>query len=95
MSCLYKLEYEKIDEHAKGLGGFDFHPLHGLFVSGGPDMTVKVFNLKKQILREIRFPQPVTGIAFSNAKGDLLVGPEEKISLIRFDQLEIKGERGS
>ena len=43
-------------EHTGGLGGIDFHPKHNLFVSGAPDMTVKIFNIKKEILKEIKFP---------------------------------------
>ena len=55
-SALFKLPNSKLDEHHGGLGGIDFHPKLEIFVSGGPDSTVKIFNIKKEILKEIKFP---------------------------------------
>ena len=55
-SSLFKLHNSKLDEHYGGLGGIDFHPKLQLFISGGPDATVKIFNIKKEILKEIKFP---------------------------------------
>ena len=55
-SALYKLPNQKLDGHEGGLGDIDYHPFLKLFVSGGPDATVKIFNLKKEIFKEIKFP---------------------------------------
>ena len=88
-SALFKLPNSKLDEHFGGLGGIDFHPKLEIFVSGGPDATVKIFNIKKEILKEIKFPQPVTGVIFKNPEGDLMISHEEKVSVVRYQDLQM------
>lgn len=53
---LYKLNSDKIDEHEDELMSIDMLESKGLFVTGGRDGLVKVWNIKKQLIREIKFP---------------------------------------
>ena len=54
----------------------------GLFVTGGKDGCVKVWNIKKELVREIKFPEPITSVCFLNANVDILVGHVGKVSSI-------------
>ena len=88
-SALYKLPNSKLDEHYGGLGGIDYHPKLELFISGGPDATVKIFNIKKEVFKEIKFPQPVTGVVFMNPEGDLMISHEEKVSVVPYQEQQM------
>lgn len=54
----------------------------GLFVSGGKDGLIKVWNFRKELVREIKFPEPITAVCFLNPKGDILVGHIGKVSSV-------------
>ena len=74
----YRLNCDKIDEHEDELMSVDYLPfkkqgdtleqsrLGGLFVTGGKDGLVKVWNIKKELIREIKFPEPITAVCFLN-----------------------------
>lgn len=64
---LYKLNSDKIDEHEDELMSIDMLESKGLFVTGGKDGIVKVWNIKKQLIREMKFPEPITSVSFFNA----------------------------
>ena len=46
------------------------------------DGFVKVWNIKKEMIREIKFPEPVYSVSFLNADGDILVGHLGKVSTV-------------
>lgn len=89
----YRLSCDKIDEHEDELQSIDFlqfvksdensntHP-SGLFVTGGKDGLVKVWNIKKELIREIKFPEPITSVCFLNKQADLLIGHVGKVSTV-------------
>lgn len=79
---LFKLNSDKIDEHEDELMSIDMLESKGLFVTGGRDGLVKVWNIKKQLIREIKFPEPITSVCFFNAQGDILVGHIGKVSSV-------------
>jgi len=54
----------------------------GLFVTGGKDGLIKVWNMKKEMVREIKFPEPITAVCFFNQNGDILVGHVGKVSSV-------------
>eukprot|EP00347_Sterkiella_histriomuscorum_P010595 403375671 len=54
----------------------------GLFVTGAKDGLVKVWNIKKELIREIKFPEPITSVCFLNQNADLLVGHVGKVSTV-------------
>jgi WD40 repeat protein len=86
---LLKLHSSKMDDHDDRLSATDYHPVLGLYVSGGLDRYVRIFNLKKELLKEIKFPQPVTAVCFLNARGDVIVGHETKVSIVLVEDLKL------
>jgi WD40 repeat protein len=78
----YRLNCDKIDEHEDELQSVDFLYEKGLFVTGAKDGLVKVWNIKKELVREIKFPEPITSVCFLNSKADILVGHVGKVSSV-------------
>jgi hypothetical protein len=91
------LSCDKIDEHEDELQSLDFLPVPdnkegedntsspcnvGIFVTGARDGLVKVWNIRKELVREIKFPEPITSVCFLNSKGDILVGHVGKVSTV-------------
>jgi WD40 repeat protein len=54
----------------------------GLFVTGGKDGLIKVWNIRKELVREIKFPEPITAVCFFNQHADILVGHVGKVSSV-------------
>lgn len=79
---LYRLAQDKMDEHEEELASIDLLQSRGLFVTGGRDGLIKVWNIKKQMIREIKFPEPITSVSFLNSEGDILVGHVGKVSSV-------------
>ena len=92
--CLLKLNCEKMDEHEEDLTSLDILLSKKMLVSGGEDGCVKIRNIKKELIREIRFPEPITSVTFLNENADILVGHVGKVSSILskdYKPFEIKG----
>ena len=79
---LYKLNSDKIDEHEDELQTIDILYSRGLYVTGGKDGLIKVWNSKKELIREIKFPEPITAVSFLNSNADILVGHVGKVSSV-------------
>lgn len=79
---LYKLYTDKLNEHESDLVSIDMHLNKEIFATGGKDGLVKVWNKRKELIREIKFPEPITAVAFLNEEGDLLVGHLGKVSSV-------------
>ena len=47
------------------------------------DGLIKLWNYKKEMIREIKFTEPVSAVCFQDKEGDLLVGHEGKLSRIQ------------
>ena len=77
---LNKLKVDKSDEHEDTLTCCDSLPSLGRFVSGDEDGLVKIWNCKKQLIREIKFVEPVNSAAFLNEQGDIIVGHSGNLS---------------
>lgn len=69
-------------EHEKSVTDLDVFPAKNLFISSGLDGFVKVWNLQKQLIREIKFPEAVYSVTFLNERGDLIVGHLGKVSTV-------------
>lgn len=63
---MYKISCDKQDEHEDELMSVDMLQSKGLFVSGGKDGLIKVWNFRKELVREIKFPEPITAVCFLN-----------------------------
>ena len=79
---LFKINCDKQDEHEDELMSIDMLQSRGLFVTGGKDGLIKVWNMKKEMVREIKFPEPITAVCFFNQDGDILVGHVGKVSTV-------------
>lgn len=79
---LLMVNTEKSEEHETGITGIDVLENYGLFVTGGKDGIVKIWNYRKELIREIKFPESINAVAFLNEKADLLVGHVEKVSQV-------------
>ena len=79
---MYKINCDKKDEHDDELMSVDMLYSKGLFVSGGKDGLIKVWNFRKELVREIKFPEPITAVCFLNPQGDILVGHIGKVSSV-------------
>ena len=77
---LMKLDIDKSDEHDDSLTCCDTLPESGLYVTGDKAGLVKIWNCKKQLIREIKFVEPINSVVFLNDKADLLVGHSGNIS---------------
>jgi len=86
---MLKLNSSKMDDHDDRLSATDYHPVLGLYVSVGLDRYVRIFNLKKEMLKEIKFPQPVNAVCFLNTRGDIIVGHSTKVSIIMVEDLKL------
>lgn len=51
-------------------------------MTGGKDGLIKVWNIKKDLVREIKFPEPITAVSFLNREADILVGHGGKVSSV-------------
>ena len=79
------LAYIKTDtlfEHEDKVMCLECFPEKGMFISGGLDGYVKIWNVKKELIREIKFPEPVYSVSFLNKDADLIVGHMGKISTV-------------
>lgn len=79
---MYKIDCDKKDEHEEELMSVDMLQTRGLFVTGARDGLIKVWNFRKELVREIKFPEPITAVCFLNPKGDILVGHVGKVSSV-------------
>ena len=69
-------------DHDKEITCLETFPDKNLFISSGMDGFVKVWNVKKELIREIKFPEPVTSVSFLNDKSDIIVGHLGKVSTV-------------
>ena len=55
-------------------------PERGLIVSGDCEGLLKLWNIKKELIREIKFTEPITSVCFLNLAADIVVGHQGKLS---------------
>jgi len=69
-----KLNYDVSMEHDEKVEVIDFLPSKGLMATGDADGLIKIWNSKKELIREVKFNEEISSVTFINVKGDLLVG---------------------
>ena len=77
---LKKIKVDKSDEHEVPITCCDTLKSAGLFVSGDQEGLVKIWNYRKQLIREIKFVEPVNSVAFLNPEADIIVGHSGNLS---------------
>ena len=71
---LVYINTEQSFEHEKKVQDFDILESRGLFISGSLDCYAKIWNVRRELIREIKFPEPVFCVSFLNEDGDILIG---------------------
>lgn len=79
---LYRLNVEKTNEHDNELESIDVMPSKHLFVTASREGVIKIWNAKKQLLREIGFSDNIKSVCFINSKADIAVGHSGQLSVI-------------
>ena len=77
-------------DHDRDVSSIDCLPEKGLYISGCLDGYVKIWNIKKNLIREVKFLDPVHTVTFLSEEGDILVGHSHKVSLITHEDYHLK-----
>jgi WD40 repeat protein len=77
---LMELAVDKQDEHEDLITCADTLPELGLFVTGDREGLVKIWNSLKELVREIKFVEPVFSVVFLNKEADIIVSHQGNIS---------------
>jgi WD40 repeat protein len=75
-------EENEEEKKSKNISDFSCFPSKNLFISSSTDGFVKIWNCKKEKIREIKFPEEVYSVNFQNDSGDILVGHHGKVSMV-------------
>lgn len=71
-----------MSEHDGELLSVDVHPEKQLILTAGVDGLVKIWNARKDILREIKFNEPITQALFLNTNADVVVAHGGQLTVI-------------
>ncbi|XP_067323305.1 WD repeat-containing protein 97 [Anolis sagrei] len=77
-----RLEHGPEEDAQDDITGLCYCPNLKLFASSSRDGSVKIWNMKNQMLRQLKLNTIPEGLAFANHWGDLLVGIERHLYLI-------------
>jgi len=72
-------------EHDEKVEVIDFLPSKGLMATGDADGLIKIWNAKKELIREVKFNEEISSVTFINVKGDLIVGHHGQLSKIAME----------
>jgi hypothetical protein len=89
---LCKLPVDKSDEHEDTITCCDTLLSNGMLVTGDYDGLVKIWNSKKQLIREIKFVEPINSVAFLNPQGDIIVGHSGNLSKLEYKTYKDEAE---
>lgn len=100
---VHLVETDKSKEHEESLTSIDFHRNLNLIATSCEGGQIKIWSTNnvrgygdKQLIREINFPSKVDSVCFLNEQGDLLVGHERRLSVIKFQTYwPFRDERGN
>ena len=59
-----KMKMDKSDEHENEITCFDVLTKKGLYVTGDSEGIIKIWNCQKQLVRDIRFVDPINSVCF-------------------------------
>lgn len=100
---VHLVETDKSKEHEESLTSIDFHKNLNLVATSCEGGQIKIWSTNnvrgygdKQLIREINFPSKVDSVCFLNEQGDILVGHERRLSVIKFQTYwPFRDERGN
>ncbi len=73
---------DKANDHDIQLETIDALPSKELILTAGKDKIVKIWNSKKELLREIKFTDEIISAQFLNGKADIVIAHSGKLSII-------------
>ena len=85
--CLFNsmpiMSHQREDCHTNTITSLSVCSYLGLFATSSRDGCLKVWSTSNQLVSEIYFGDDLTSACFSNARGDLLVGFQRQICVVR------------
>ena len=83
LSDLPLLTHEKYDDHTAAIISLSCSEELELFATSSKDGMVKIWNSTGQLVSELEFGESLAAVCFSNSRGDLLVGFQNHICVIK------------
>lgn len=80
---LSTLNHQREDDHAGTVISLQGSPQLKLFATSSRDGHVKIWNNENQLISELEFGDTLGSVCFANAKGDLLVGFQNHVCVVR------------
>ncbi|KAI8929086.1 hypothetical protein BC831DRAFT_445429 [Entophlyctis helioformis] len=75
--------HSKTDDHTDGVTAICCIPKLSIFISIGRDATMRVWNQRNALIREIQFQEQIDGLCVANPRGDLLIAMHNRIDIVR------------
>ncbi len=75
--------HQKEDEHKGTVLSLSCSVELGLFATSGTDGMIKVWSITNQLVSEVQLGESLTSVCFSNSRGDLLVGFQKHVCVIK------------
>ncbi|KAI9102055.1 hypothetical protein DFS34DRAFT_647837 [Phlyctochytrium arcticum] len=75
--------HNRSDDHTDLVTAICTIPKLGLFVTASKDATIRVWDTQNALVREIQFQENIHSLAVANAKGDLVIGIQNRVDIIR------------
>ncbi|KAI9351981.1 hypothetical protein BDR26DRAFT_850159 [Obelidium mucronatum] len=77
--------HNRSDDHTEEITSICNIELLGLFVTASRDSTIRIWDVYNSLTREIKFHEPLECLCVSNPRGDLLIGIQNRIDMIKFN----------
>ncbi|KAJ3234305.1 hypothetical protein HDU81_001518 [Chytriomyces hyalinus] len=77
--------HNRSDDHVDTVTSVCPIPLLGLFVTTSRDCTIRIWDMFNSLVREIKFHDPLECLCVSSVRGDLLVGIQSRIDIIKYN----------
>lgn len=87
------LEPDNSDEHEDAITCFDVLQSKGVYVTGDESGLVKIWNCKKQLVREVKFVEPINSVCFLGGERDIIVGHSGNLSRLDYVDYQPEQER--
>jgi len=90
---LHVVQFLKEFDHEKKINSSDAIRSKKLMMTCSDDGSLKIWNYRRQLIRQVRFPYKLPYACFMNFKGDILVCYQNIVSVIPFNTYWPKGLR--
>ncbi|KAJ3287288.1 hypothetical protein HDU79_005826 [Rhizoclosmatium sp. JEL0117] len=77
--------HNRSDDHTEEITSICCIEKSGLFVTTSRDSTIRVWDVYNALIREVKFHEPLDCLCVSNLRGDILVGIQNRIDIIKYN----------